>query len=347
MKVFGIDISAWQKGYPYDKANQEGVKFAILRAGYSRTKDNQFETHYANAKRLNWGVGAYWYMYATTVEAAKAEAKAFLKAVEGKKFEYPLYLDIEDKTVRATGRDNCNAMVRAFGEIIEAAGYYFGVYSNLDWYRNVISGKELNKKYDWWIACWSTGAPTGVNYGLWQFGGETNYIRGNKVAGVVTDQNYAVKDYPAIMKEYGLNGFEKEGGEEPKPAEPTPNPEPTPTPKPTYKFAIGEKVVVNGSLYVNSNADKASGFVSNKVTTITRIAEGAKHPYNTSGDLGWMDEKDIAKYNASEPRYYVVKWGDTLSKIAKTYKTTVEELVRLNNIPDANKIYAGQKIRVK
>ena len=39
MQVFGIDISYWQKGYPYDKANAEGVKFAILRAGYATTKD--------------------------------------------------------------------------------------------------------------------------------------------------------------------------------------------------------------------------------------------------------------------------------------------------------------------
>ena len=36
MKVFGIDISKWQAGYPYDAANSEGVKFAILRAGYAQ-----------------------------------------------------------------------------------------------------------------------------------------------------------------------------------------------------------------------------------------------------------------------------------------------------------------------
>lgn len=326
MKVFGIDISTWQKNYPYDKANAEGVKFAILRAGYSRTKDNQFETHYANAKRLGWGVGAYWYMYATNVEAAKAEAKAFLKAIAGKQFEYPIYLDIEDKTVRATGKANCDAMVKAFGEIIEAAGYYFGVYCNLDWYRNVLSGAELNKKYDWWIACWSTGAPTGVNYGLWQFGGETNYIRGNKVAGVTTDQNYAFKDYPSIMKEYGLNGFKKESQAptEPKPAEP----------KPTVPFeGVSDEELARrvwaGEFGNGEDRKKALGSRYDAVQALV--------------------EKGVGKPSAPkvEPRYYVVKWGDTLTKIAKTYKTTVNELVRLNNIADPNKIYAGQKIRVK
>lgn len=235
-KLFGIDISTWQKNYPYDAANAEGVRFAILRAGFGRTKDNQFETHYANAKRLGWGVGAYWYMYAKSVEDAKAEAKAFLKAIAGKQFEYPIYLDVEDPSISGLGRNTLNAMVKAFGETIENAGYYFGVYSNLNWYRNIISGSELNKDYDWWIACWSKSAPSGVNYGVWQFGGETNYIRSNKVAGVTTDQNYSFKDYPTIMKNAGLNGFSKTPTPAPQPEpkpEPIPQPEPEPTPVPS------------------------------------------------------------------------------------------------------------------
>ena len=69
-----------------------------------------------------------------------------------------------------------------------------------------------------------------------------------------------------------------------------------PKPVPTYKYKIGDKVVINGALYVSSNASSSSGSVSNKVTNITRIAEGAAHPYNTTGDLGWMDEADIKPY---------------------------------------------------
>jgi LysM repeat protein len=44
---------------------------------------------------------------------------------------------------------------------------------------------------------------------------------------------------------------------------------------------------------------------------------------------------------------YVVKKGDTLSKIAKTYGTTVKAIMALNsNIADADKISVGQVIRV-
>lgn len=45
--------------------------------------------------------------------------------------------------------------------------------------------------------------------------------------------------------------------------------------------------------------------------------------------------------------YYVVKRGDTLSGIASKYGTTYTYLARLNGIADPNKIYPGQKIRVK
>ena len=41
---------------------------------------------------------------------------------------------------------------------------------------------------------------------------------------------------------------------------------------------------------------------------------------------------------------YNVKWGDTLSNLAKTYRTTISTLVNLNNIKNPNLIYVGQKL---
>lgn len=43
---------------------------------------------------------------------------------------------------------------------------------------------------------------------------------------------------------------------------------------------------------------------------------------------------------------YTVKKGDTLSEIAAKYKTTVDKLVKLNNIKNKNLIYVGQKITI-
>ena len=87
------------------------------------------------------------------------------------------------------------------------------------------------------------------------------------------------------------------------PYNPTPKPEPTPTPAPTPsdKFNIGDKVVINGALYTSSNAASPAGSISNKVTNITRKNPGSVHPYNTTGDLGWMNESDIRMYTEPTP----------------------------------------------
>lgn len=45
--------------------------------------------------------------------------------------------------------------------------------------------------------------------------------------------------------------------------------------------------------------------------------------------------------------YYTVKKGDTLSAISKRYGTSTVLLKKWNNIKDINKIYVGQKLRVK
>ena len=85
------------------------------------------------------------------------------------------------------------------------------------------------------------------------------------------------------------------------PYNPTPKPEPTPAPTPSDKFNIGDKVVINGALYTSSNAASPAGSISNKVTNITRKNPGSAHPYNTTGDLGLMNESDIHMYTEPTP----------------------------------------------
>ena len=71
------------------------------------------------------------------------------------------------------------------------------------------------------------------------------------------------------------------------------------------KFKIGDKVVLNGYIYVSSNSTTPSRKITNKITNITRIAKGSKHPYNTTGDLGWCDEASLKLYEDPEKKYEV------------------------------------------
>lgn len=68
----------------------------------------------------------------------------------------------------------------------------------------------------------------------------------------------------------------------------------------TGKFKEGDKVVIKGALYPSSTAIAATGNIGEKVTNIVLVAKNTAHPYNTTGYLGWMNEKDIKLYE--EPK---------------------------------------------
>lgn len=51
--------------------------------------------------------------------------------------------------------------------------------------------------------------------------------------------------------------------------------------------------------------------------------------------------------SSNDEEYYIVKYGDTLWAISRSFNTTVDNLVALNNIVNRNLIYVGQKLRVK
>lgn len=42
--------------------------------------------------------------------------------------------------------------------------------------------------------------------------------------------------------------------------------------------------------------------------------------------------------------YHVVRWGDTLMDVSLKYQVDIEELAKVNNISNWNKIYIGQKL---
>jgi len=328
-KVFGIDISTYQKGINLATAKNEGVKFAILRAGYtgygngiSKAIDNQFETHYKNAKANGLGVGAYWFSRATTYENGKAEAEyMYNNCLKGKQFEYPIAIDVEDSYYQAkAGKTAVTNAIKGFCEYLEAKGYYVCIYANSNWFNNYMNVGDLTK-YDKWVANWGTSKPNSPAGGLWQFGGETNKIRTNKVAGMTVDQNYAYYDYPSIMKQKGLNGFSANNT--------TSSTTTTTTTKSIDELA---NEVIAGKW---GNGDARKTALTNAGYDYSKVQSRVNEILGTSNN------------SSSSTQYYTIKSGDTLTKIAKTYGTTVSQLCSWNNIKNANLIYAGTKIRVK
>ena len=67
-------------------------------------------------------------------------------------------------------------------------------------------------RYSHWVARWGKNKPapaSGAETQIWQFGGETNLIRSNKINGQTCDQDYCYVDFPAKIKAAGLNGYAK------------------------------------------------------------------------------------------------------------------------------------------
>ncbi len=213
MKKFGIDISKWQGNFNFKKAINEGVTFAILKGGGGDNglyTDAKFEKNYAEAKKNNIPVGAYWFSKATSIDEAANEAEYFYRNILRKKqFELPIFIDVEHKDMFALGKDKLTEIVKVWCDKLETLGFWVGIYSTVYAFSAYMNDSEL-ERYTHWVAQWAEECtyPNPDVMGIWQFGGETNLLRKNTVADVVCDQNYMYRDFPALIKERGLNGFD-------------------------------------------------------------------------------------------------------------------------------------------
>lgn len=209
--TFGIDVSAFQGDIEWGEVANTNTEFAILRIGYNDRQDAQFLNNYKKAKEAGVPVGAYMYSYAVTEEAAVDEANIVLERIKGMQFEYPIYLDVEDKKLLKEEynltKEQRTKNALAFVRTMQENGYYVGIYANLDWFTNYLDVAKIQAECETWIAHYNQEADyCNTAYGMWQYTdqGEINGITENKV-----DLNICYKDYPLIIKEGGYNGFEK------------------------------------------------------------------------------------------------------------------------------------------
>ena len=330
MEVFGIDISTWQKGMDLNKAKNEGVNFAIIRGMYGNAKDVHFEENYTKAKNAGLGVGCYQWGRAKNEAQAKEEAEILINyCLKGKQFEYPIYYDVEDSILINLSVEELTKVITAWAETLENAGYYVGIYMNQSAFNNEVKGEELAKKYSQWRARWTTKANK-PDCQMWQFGGETNYIRTNKIAGQVCDQDYAYVDFPSIIKNAGLNGFG--------------NGQQSTNNGQQSSSTTNTTTDIKPSTYVVKKGDTLSGIASKYGTTYQKLAS-----YNNIADpnkiyAGQVIQIPNGSTSNSSKETYIVKKGDTLSEIAAKYGTTYKKIASDNGIADPNKIYPGQKL---
>ena len=200
-QVLGIDLSGWDEVVYWDILKTE-VKFVILRAGIGQGgRDSVYESYYSKCKEIGMPVGAYWYSKATTIKAAQQEANYFLQRLKGKKFEYPIYYDVEESSIFNTGKTNVSNMLKAFCTILEENGYYCGIYSSKNFLENYFTSEVLSR-YDIWVAHYASSTSF-KGHLMWQFTG-TGTLRGKPGE---CDLNYCYYDYPSLIKSKHFNGY--------------------------------------------------------------------------------------------------------------------------------------------
>ena len=197
MEIKGIDVSAWQGKIDWKTVADYGMGFAILRITEAgNVVDSQFENNLAGCNKYNIPVGVYKYSYAMTIAEIQREARKAVSTLNGRRIQFPVFLDLEYNNQRSLGSESVHKMADAFRESVEAAGYKFAIYCNVDWYENVICSHL--KKYDFWIARYPANDDGWLQERLRpDFGVGWQYSSKAKIPGIsgTVDRNVFYKDY--------------------------------------------------------------------------------------------------------------------------------------------------------
>lgn len=258
----GIDVSQHNGRIDWQKVKNSGIEFAILRLGWignknNHTLDTTFERNYNECKRLGIPVGVYVYNYCSSVDRIKSGANWTIQKLQGKKLDLPVYIDMEDASIKGLGKNTLTNMCIAFNSIIEAAHLWAGVYANLDWFNNYLNKNEIKRRYTTWIAHYGVS----INKYKGQYD-MLQYTSSGRVSGISgnVDMNELYRNLVAE-----INGNK------------------TVTPViPTAKYSAGSYQVTANALNVRSGA-------GTKYRIVTTIRKGSKQGVDrVEGDWGHL-----------------------------------------------------------
>lgn len=283
--IKGIDVSEHNGILDVAKIKESGIGFIIIRTGYGMYyEDKHFRSNVAKCEAAGMPYGFYHYSYARNLSEAKTEVEGMLNSIRGMKPSYPVYIDMEDSDHWKEINGNPSNVAyqdicEYFCKRLEEAGYYAGIYANLDWLRNRLNVGKLNR-FDKWVAQWAASCTYSNDFGIWQYTSDGT-VTGSSPR---TDMNYAYKDYPTIIKQSGLNGYGK------TPVVPAPQPVPNPEPSASTKYSEGTPVC---TCILAESSTGGKIFHGDWSGTITKVLSGRPYPYLLNNGTGWTNDEGI------------------------------------------------------
>lgn len=232
MQMKGIDVSSYQGDIDFEQVKNGGIDFVIIKAGEWNHTVDRFEEYYEQAKAAGLHIGFYWFCDGETLDEISQEADACIQALEGKQFDFPIYMDLENQYQYDLGKEFCSNAVRTFCDKLEKAGYFTGLYTSTSWLNNVID-QDIKDKYTIWVADWRGYCGYDGEYGMWQYGaGYVPGINGKTDLNIIdigfdtdypgvmiqdgVDLDYAYEDFPSIIIPNGFNNYPKQQTSEEK-----------------------------------------------------------------------------------------------------------------------------------
>lgn len=174
----GIDVSKWNEEIDWDRVQNAGITFAIIRCGYRGSStgalvvDPYFEKNIQGALAAGLKVGVYFFTQATNEVEAVEEASMALALCEGYQLTYPIFIDTEGAggNGRADGLDmeTRTKVCQAFCETVEDAGYTGGIYGSRNWFRSKLRMDALSDHIIW-LAEYRESPIYGGSYHFWQY----------------------------------------------------------------------------------------------------------------------------------------------------------------------------------
>ena len=189
--IQGVDCSRWQTSMDWEKAKQQGARFAILKAtegaGY---KDPKFDEFYRGAKAAGLVVGAYHFFRATT--SGELQAQHIENVLGGYVLDLPVALDCE----AYNGVSANLATSRLQSLVFELEGYqgyqHPMIYTSVGLWNDYILPSSLWRECPLWVANWNVSVPRlprdWTDYYIWQTGIENGQEWGASSAGIDVNQ---------------------------------------------------------------------------------------------------------------------------------------------------------------
>lgn len=196
----GIDVAKWNGIIDWKKVKDSGVDFSILKVINKKCqKEDAFERNYTGAVKQGLPIDVYNYSYALTADKAASDAKTVLSVIKGKDI-VTVWLDIEEKAQMNLGMVLID-IINTYKNVIEAAGYKFGVYTGLSFYNSFIKPFHMLVDCPFWIARYPSGKQMdyadmpredkkpSIMHPLWGW----QYTSKGRVAGIPGDVDLSIK----------------------------------------------------------------------------------------------------------------------------------------------------------